>query len=200
MTVARPTETNKRIDPRVQRTRKLLEQAFIEVLNEKGFQDMTIQDITDRATVNRATFYAHFEDKYDLLDSFIRRQVSEVLASNVPPAPAFTLERLQQIVVTMLEFLLPIHQHCSPTDRQQMTPMLASAVQEELQKYLLDWFSLAPLSLIPIGVNPRTAANVWSWAIFGTALQWSQGNQKTPAVDIAREITAVLTAGCPSDT
>jgi len=39
---------------------------------ERRFRDITVQEIADRATVNRATFYAHFEDKFDLLDSAIR--------------------------------------------------------------------------------------------------------------------------------
>src|SRR5207245_2778046 len=58
----------KGVDPRVKRTRKLLQQAFIELFQEKGFAAISIQDITERATVNRATFYAHFPDKYALLD------------------------------------------------------------------------------------------------------------------------------------
>jgi AcrR family transcriptional regulator len=199
MAVAIKTETKKHIDPRVLRTRKLLEQAFIELMNEKGFQDMTIQDITGRATVNRATFYAHFEDKYDMLDSFIRQYFNEVLADKAPLAPIYTEERLQQIIVTVMEFFAPIHKHCAPTDRQQVAPVFESAVQEELMKYLLDWFALAPPTLVPKGVNPQTAANVWSWAIFGAAFQWAQGGQKAPSGAIAREITMVLTAGCNSD-
>ena len=68
------------MDPRVKRTRKLLEKAFMELMVEKGFQSITIQDVTERATVNRATFYAHFEDKFDLLDSYIREQFDEWLS------------------------------------------------------------------------------------------------------------------------
>ena len=156
---------------------------------------MTIQDIADRATVNRATFYAHFEDKFDLLDSFVRQQFKEVLADKVPLAPVYTMDRLQQIIVTVMEFLLPFHKQCAHADRQQVTSMFESAVQEELNKYLLTWFALTSPSLVPKGVNPQVAANVWSWAIFGMAIQWSQGAQKLPAGEIAREITAVLTTG-----
>jgi len=62
----------KRVDRRVQRTRQLLRQAAIEIMQEKGFLEMTIQNIADRANVNRGTFYAHFADKYALLDEIIR--------------------------------------------------------------------------------------------------------------------------------
>jgi AcrR family transcriptional regulator len=56
-----------------------LEQAFLELLEEKGFQSVTVQDITDRATVNRATFYAHFEDKYALFDHIVRETFQQTL-------------------------------------------------------------------------------------------------------------------------
>jgi len=199
MTVAAKTELSKQyIDPRVKRTRKLLEQAFIELLDDKSFQDLTIQDITDRATVNRATFYAHFEDKYDMLDSFICQQFNEVLADKAPPAPIDSLERLQLIIVTVMEYIGHIHKHCVRSD-QPVGPMFESAVQEELMKYLLDCFALTPPSLIPRGVSPQTAAKVWSWAVFGTAMQWAQAEPRASAVETAQEISKVLTAGCAAE-
>ncbi len=59
-------------DPRVKRTRQLLQRAFLDLYQEKSFSLITVQDIAERATVNRVTFYAHFEDKYALMDSLMR--------------------------------------------------------------------------------------------------------------------------------
>jgi len=56
-------------DRRVQRTRQLLHGALIALIQEKGFEALSVQDIIDRANVGRATFYAHFENKDDLLVS-----------------------------------------------------------------------------------------------------------------------------------
>ncbi len=189
----------KRTDPRILRTRKLLEQAFILLMDEKGFQEMTIQDITERATVNRATFYAHFEDKYDMLDSFIRQYFNQALADKVPISPIYTVERLQQIIITVKEFFAPLHNHCLPADRQQITPMLETAIQEELMKYLFTWFLEAPPVLVPKDVKAQTAANVWSWAIFGTAFQWVRAGQKEPVEKVAREVTLALSANYHPD-
>lgn len=58
-------------DLRVRRTRKLLQQAFIECTIEKGFAALTVRDITERAMVNRSTFYRHYLDKYDLLEQYL---------------------------------------------------------------------------------------------------------------------------------
>ena len=63
-------------DLRVRRTRKLLRQAFIECTIEKGFAALTVRDITERAMVNRSTFYRHYLDKYDLLEQYINEMLA----------------------------------------------------------------------------------------------------------------------------
>ena len=56
-------------DRRVQRTQQLLRAALLSLIEEKGFEALTVQQIIDRANVGRATFYAHFDSKEDLLVS-----------------------------------------------------------------------------------------------------------------------------------
>jgi AcrR family transcriptional regulator len=57
------------LDRRVQKTRKLLQDALIDLVSEKGLESVTIQEILDRANVGRSTFYTHFQDKNELLHS-----------------------------------------------------------------------------------------------------------------------------------
>jgi AcrR family transcriptional regulator len=57
------------LDRRVQKTRKLLQDALVELISEKGFETVTIQEIIDKANVGRSTFYSHFQDKSELLHS-----------------------------------------------------------------------------------------------------------------------------------
>jgi len=54
-------------DRRIQRTRKLLQDALLALILEKKYEDLTVQDVIDRANVGRSTFYAHFQDKEALL-------------------------------------------------------------------------------------------------------------------------------------
>ena len=54
-------------DRRIQRTRKALRTALLDLIKEKGYDAISIEDITERANVGRATFYLHYKDKEDLL-------------------------------------------------------------------------------------------------------------------------------------
>src|SRR5258708_20906931 len=90
-------------DPRVRRTRKLLQDALLELLAEKSFDAITVQDIAERSTINRATFYAHFVDKYELFASYTHEWFRKALHQRLgcggsPPRctmPAFFLARLR---------------------------------------------------------------------------------------------------------
>jgi AcrR family transcriptional regulator len=59
----------KRRDRRIERTQQLLRGALRSLIQEKGFESLTVQEIIDRANVGRATFYSHFDNKDDLLVS-----------------------------------------------------------------------------------------------------------------------------------
>jgi len=70
---------DKRIDRRVQRTRQLLNSALMSLIVEKGYDSVTVQDIIDRANLGRSTFYAHYQDKEDLLLSGIDEVVHSLI-------------------------------------------------------------------------------------------------------------------------
>lgn len=62
-------------DPRIIRTRTLIIDAFFELIKEKDFEAISIKDLTERATLNRATFYRHFSDKYALLEMILQQMM-----------------------------------------------------------------------------------------------------------------------------
>ena len=61
----------KKVDLRVQRTKKAILDTFFSLLEEKHFSNITIIDICEKALINRGTFYTHFEDKNQLLEKII---------------------------------------------------------------------------------------------------------------------------------
>ncbi len=75
---------SKKLDPRVRRTRQLLRDALVELIDEQGYEKITVQDITQRATLNRATFYLHYRDKLDLLYQSSAEILQELVSSIQP--------------------------------------------------------------------------------------------------------------------
>jgi AcrR family transcriptional regulator len=67
-----------KVDRRILKTQEALKKAVIELMSEKNFDDITIQDLSDRANVSRGTIYLHYVDKYDLLDKLIETHINEL--------------------------------------------------------------------------------------------------------------------------
>lgn len=65
-------------DLRIQRTKKSIRDAFFELIDENGFDSVTVKDITDRALISRNTFYLHYEDKFDLLNKISNELMRKV--------------------------------------------------------------------------------------------------------------------------
>src|SRR3954449_4902280 len=66
---------------RLRRTQKLLREALIALIEERGFEALTIGELTERALVSRAAFYRNYQDKYDLVDQIFQEAMSSLLAA-----------------------------------------------------------------------------------------------------------------------
>lgn len=181
-------------DPRVKRTRKLLQQTLLELMGEKSFDAITVQDIAERSTLNRATFYTHFEDKYDLLDSIMREGVEQALAGAIPDTAAVTADTLRTLCRTVFAHLAQVQDHCRPQHRQ-FDPLLERAVQDVLYGFIVRWLQRVRPTALPGGASVETVAAVLSWAIFGVGSQWSRGLRAQSADAVAAQVVALLTEG-----
>lgn len=88
----------KKVDRRVSRTRRMMHEALMALIVEKGYESVTVQDILDRADVGRSTFYAHYRDKDELLLSgfehlrtLFEQQQQSMLASRHGGGPDFNM-------------------------------------------------------------------------------------------------------------
>lgn len=165
-----------KMDPRIKRTRALLAQAFKEVLFEKGFQGSSVRDITEKAGVNRTTFYLHFRDKYALLEYSISQSFREELEKRSPNLSDFSPENLRSLIITVAEYVLNTNSHCTPIE-PQFEALVERQVKKQVHDLLLEWGETGEF-----GADPKTAAIASSWAIYGLALEWSH-EKKRPAVE-----------------
>lgn len=182
-------------DPRVQRTRQLLLEAFMALVQEKhNIHSISIQEIAMRATVNRATFYAHYEDKYALMADWSREKFQRGLVCRFPPSAILQRETLHRLILAVFDFLALSHQYSRPSNRQY-EQIYEIAIQQELYVLLLGWLKQTP-SAIPRPVEIiETTMQAISWAIFGPAAQWSRGDQNISKEVIADQVLAVVVAG-----
>ena len=65
-------------DRQITKSRNAIKLAFLDLLSEKDLEQITIQDISDRANIGRRTFYYHYQDKYDLLSSVLQEHIDEL--------------------------------------------------------------------------------------------------------------------------
>ncbi|EFH84383.1 TetR/AcrR family transcriptional regulator [Ktedonobacter racemifer] len=187
--------TVKRDDPRVQRTRQLLLQAFIALLEERhNIHSISVQEITTLATVNRATFYAHFEDKYALLESWMREKFHRALLSQFPASSTLQTDTLRLLILAVFDFLARFRGQLKPADKQ-FEPLFEIALQQELYEILFLWLKRRASEIYVGEETVEATAQVISWAVFGPAAQWSRGNRTISAEEMAHRVLSVVIAG-----
>ena len=101
-----------KVDPRIIRTKKLLVEAFQEVSREKKMSQITVKDITERATVNRATFYAHFTDKYDILDYTLSVTILKDLNDSLVISEVINEEVMSTLFISIAHYMAEVHHFC----------------------------------------------------------------------------------------
>lgn len=95
----------KKVDPRIIRTRMLIGDAFVHLMSEKGYDSITVQDITERATLNRATFYLHYQDKEDLLLQMVDEMLSNLVNHKLPSHQGSNVQDFHPTAVRVFEHI-----------------------------------------------------------------------------------------------
>lgn len=181
-------------DPRVKRTRQLLMQSFMELLLEKkNIYSISVQDIAARATVNRATFYAHFEDKFAFLECWMREKFQKKLKDALPDSSISNMSSLRTLLLAVFEFLARTREYMASEDRQ-FEPLFEIAMQKELYQLLFEWLSKESETKVSLEIVQATAL-VTSWGIFGSAVEWSRNPLNRSMEAMVQDVLVVVAAG-----
>ncbi|MGH2520899.1 MAG: TetR/AcrR family transcriptional regulator [Anaerolineales bacterium] len=184
----------KKVDPRVKRTRQWLQQALLDLMAEKNFEAITVQDIAERASVNRVTFYAHFTDKYALLEYTMRAIFQKKLRAELSEGASFSPENLARLIRLVAEHLAEVQGHCPPP-RGQMDTLMEKQIKAELYEVLRTWLGERSTRRSARQPTPEQAATIASWAIYGAAAQWSQKEHREPVSEFAQQVLPLIVAG-----
>lgn len=171
-------------DPRVARTRRMLAESLAKLLAQKEFDDISVQEIADTATLNRATFYLHYQDKNALLQAMTAERFRDLIArrglsfNNCDGA-------LRAIALGVCDYLAettgcPARLSKMPLDGS-IVPVVESMFLEGASKHAM-----------ASSADPQLMATTAAWAIFGVARRWSQTPNRMSAEKMAAKIEAIV--------
>ncbi len=111
-------------DKRILKTKRNLKNTLIELLNEKTFEQITVKEICERSQTSRITFYTHFADKYELLDSIFqeylasaRNEYADLNKQNNPEKdPIQNYCNLLESILDLCLSTIPFLNHTFPSD------------------------------------------------------------------------------------
>jgi AcrR family transcriptional regulator len=187
-----------KLDPRIRRTRQLLQDALKRLLEEKEFDKITIQEIAEAATLNRATFYAHYPDKFALLEELIRVSFLQLLDCRKVRFDGSCTTAFHPTILAVCDYLAELQKSRS-SKQHQFEAFVEGTVIDQIRVILMDGFNKHPVER---NIPPEMIAAAASWAIYGAAKQWVNSPDRIPAEEFvataASLVTPILMAGIVS--
>jgi AcrR family transcriptional regulator len=171
-------------DPRVLRSRQMLMESLLRLLTRKEFDNISIQEIADEATLNRATFYLHYPDKNALLQAMTAARFRDLIARR---GLSFTNcdSALRAIALGVCDYLA----ETTGCPGQLAKMPLEGSIIPVVEGMFLE--GAANHAMAP-GADPKLLATTAAWAIFGAARRWYQTSDRIPAEEMAAKIELMV--------
>jgi AcrR family transcriptional regulator len=171
-------------DPRVLRSRQMLMESLLRLLTRKEFDNISIQEIADEATLNRATFYLHYPDKNALLQAMTAARFRDLIARR---GLSFTNcdGALRAIALGVCDYLAETTGCPSQLAKMPLEGSIIPVVEAMFEEGAAN-HAMAP------GADPKLLATTAAWAIFGAARRWYQTPDRIPAEEMAAKIEAMV--------
>jgi AcrR family transcriptional regulator len=171
-------------DPRILRSRRMLMDSLTRLLTKKEFEEISVQEIADEATLNRATFYLHYPDKSALLQAMTDVRFRDLMGRR---GISFTDcdGALRAIALGVCDYLA---ESTNCPGKLAQIPLEGSIIPvvEGIFKEGLGHHALAP------GVDAALLATTAAWAVFGAARRWFQTPDRIPAEEMAAKIETMV--------
>jgi AcrR family transcriptional regulator len=176
------------LDPRIRRTRQLLQQALEKILKIKEFDEISVQEIADAATVNRATFYDHYPDKSALLECLVGSRFHELLAERGVCFDATCGSALRAITLAVCDYLAGTPGiECE--GQRRLEPVMESAIIAVVRRTIVEGLKQHPPEA---AISPAMIAATVSWAIYGAAKEWVRTPDRRPSDEIVDSVIRLV--------
>jgi len=176
------------MDRRIGKTRAAIKRAFVELLAEKTFESISIHDIAERADVNRGTVYAHFADKYDLLDKCMEEHFG-VMENICLPEEGGRLKRGKDALLAAFEYFEEHHSFYYSMLTNRGTPYFRPRMQQVMKRGIeahirMDGVNRSVSKDVLVQFTMLAAAGMMEW--------WIVNRMPYPARQMAEEVWKLL--------
>ncbi len=184
-----------KLDPRVVRTRELLRHSLVELISRKGFSNLSIQEITDHAGLNRATFYLHYKGKDELLvDVF-----EELVVGSLPQSPdseqtSWPMWELHP-VVTVFNHIAEYADFYRAILGEQGVPFFMARVQNIIEDIIQRWVPVFVKQRIQQDASTEIVINYLGAAYLGVISWWLEHDMPYPPEEIERQLLSMTWQG-----
>jgi AcrR family transcriptional regulator len=181
-------------DRRSLRTRQMLISAMVELMQQKRYDSITVQEIADRANIGRSTFYAHFTDKDDLLVDGVQRMLAVFeadIAGSANPADGSAQLLPSLALLRHLGAQVELYQVFA---RGRGLNLFMTALQDELTTMLTERLTGRVATDTTPAVPPSLLAAMVAGMLTTAIRAWAGGGFTEPAEDIDRIFRTVATA------
>ena len=179
-------------DLRTRRTRLALRDALLDLIQTKGFDAIVVQDLADRAMINRVTFYKHYRDKYDLLEHTMQDLLAELSG---PVGKLLEVPEDQAVFDALVHWLESVSRHASfyramlgkqgnPAFAAQLRGYLEAMVSEIILQQRPRPAVVAPEGLVDLRFIASGFLGVTEW--------WLEQQQLLPVRDVATQLHDLL--------
>ncbi|QNI36982.1 TetR/AcrR family transcriptional regulator [Edaphobacter albus] len=176
-------------DPRIRKTRHALQAALGNLMQQKSFEEISVQDITDLADVNRATFYDHYTDKFSLLDAMVGGGFHKLLIERNIIFDGTCPSAASVIILATCDYLTTSHAHADCNKNSAFEPLMEAGIVAAIRRTLLKGVETKP---VPEGLTPEIVATTAAWAIFGAVKQWFYTPNRRPASEMVQPILRLI--------
>ncbi len=175
-------------DPRIRRTRKLLQGALGSLLQTKTFDEISVQDITEAATVNRATFYDHYTDKFALLEALVAGAFHEMLHERDLHFVTGCPQALAAIIQATCDYHVQVHAAGSCDRQTAFAPLMDAAIMVAIRRLLMEGLQNG---VLPSAMAELIAASA-SAAIVSGVKQWLSSPNRAPVAEFVPQLSGLI--------
>lgn len=166
----------KKTDVRVKRTYKLLSDALARLLQSKSFEDLTVLEICEEADVHRATFYKHFVDKYDFLNTCIKIKLEDLSFEKIESSnsPEMMRKSIRRMFSNVLLFVEHNKDFFSAVSSDKYSASLNDTLCGAISSFIEERLRMRKDIEKSIGPQIPMIANYYAGAIVGLIKWWAK--------------------------